>query len=42
MGDTGNNNGLDVSFDLYGYLRPGVATAAVTAPASDELGSDAY
>jgi len=42
MGGTGNNNGLDVSFDLYGYLRPGVAPAAVTAPASDALGSDAY
>lgn len=43
MGESGNS-GLDVSFDLYGYLRPGVAPepAAAAAVPSDELGSDAY
>lgn len=42
MGQSGDNNGLDVSFDLYGYLRAGVAPAPVAGPRVDGLGSDAY
>lgn len=41
MGATGSN-GLDVSFDLYGYLRPDVPRTPATALAPEEMGADAY
>ena len=42
MGATGSN-GLDVSFDLYGYLRADVPRAPAAAPSdADQMGVDAY
>lgn len=34
-GEPSGEGGLDVSFDLYGYLRPGAQASAALAPAGD-------